>query len=63
MAALFITRSFASGVLLDPSHDVGRAPKRVRVLAALSLLLWAGAVTSGRLLAYTHNILMASDPF
>ena len=63
LAALFITRSLANGVLRDPSYDAGRAPKKARVLAALSLLLWAGAVTSGRLLAYTHNMLMASHQY
>ena len=63
LAALFITKSLANGVLQDSTYDVGRAPRKARVLAALSLLLWAGAVTSGRLLAYTHNMVMASDPF
>ncbi len=63
LIALFITRSLAKGVLQDPSYDADRAPKKARVLAALSLLLWAGAVTSGRLLAYTHNILMASHQY
>jgi len=50
-------------VLRDPSHDAGLVPARARVLAALSLFLWAGAVTSGRLLAYTHRILMAAHPY
>jgi hypothetical protein len=63
LIALFITRSFSNGVLRDPGYDVARAPKKDRVLAALSLLLWAGAITSGRLLAYTYNVLMASDPY
>ncbi len=62
-AALFITWNLTKGVLRDPVHDTVRAPRRARVLAALSLLLWAGAITSGRLLAYTHNKLLASDPF
>ena len=61
--ALFITRSLAKGVLQEPSYDAVRAPKKARVLAALSLLLWAGAVTSGRLLAYTYNILMAAHQY
>lgn len=60
LAALFITRALANGVLQDTSYDAGRAPKRARLLAVLSLVLWAGAITSGRLLAYTYNILMAS---
>jgi hypothetical protein len=60
VAALFITRSFMKGVLQDPPPDARRAGRRDRMLAALSLLLWAGAVTAGRLLAYTYNTLMAS---
>jgi hypothetical protein len=60
VAALFITRSFMKGVLQDPPTDARRAGRRDRMLAALSLLLWAGAVTAGRLLAYTYNTLMAS---
>ena len=63
LIALFITRSLANGVLQDSSYDAGRAPTKSRVLAALSLLLWAGAITSGRLLAYTYNILMASHQY
>ena len=63
LAALFITRSLMNGMMQDPSHDAGLAPRNARVLAALSLVLWAGAVTSGRLLAYTHNMMMASHQF
>ena len=63
VSALFVTRSLLKGVLGDTSFDTGRAPVKARALAVLSLLLWAGVVTSGRLLAYTHNVLMASDPF
>ena len=63
VAALFITRSLARGVLQDPSYDAGPAPRKARMLAALSLMLWAGAVTSGRLLAYTYNILLASHQY
>jgi hypothetical protein len=30
-------------------------------MAAIAvLLLWAGAITAGRLLAYTHHVLLAS---
>jgi hypothetical protein len=32
-----------------------------RNLATLSLLLWAGTILAGRLLAYTHHILLASE--
>ena len=61
--ALFITRSLAKGVLQDPSYDVEPAPKKARMLATVSIFLWAGAVTSGRFLAYTYKILMASHGF
>jgi hypothetical protein len=36
---------------------------RARTLAWLSLLLWAGTIFAGRLLAYTHHILLASEGF
>jgi len=62
-AALFITWYLVKGVLRDSDHDAVQAPRKARVLAVVSFLLWAGAITSGRLLAYTHNMLMASDPF
>ena len=52
--------SLANGVLKDSSYDTGLSPRRARVLAALSLALWTSVITSGRLLAYTYNILMAS---
>jgi hypothetical protein len=63
VTALFITKSLAKGVLQDPSYDAERAPRKARVLATVSILLWAGAVTSGRFLAYTYKILMASHGF
>ena len=63
VTALFITRSLAKGVLQDPSYDAERAPRKARVLATVSIFLWAGAVTSGRFLAYTYKILMASHGF
>jgi len=50
-------------VLQDPSYDLGRAPTSSRWLAAVSLVLWAGAITSGRFLAYTHNMMMASHQY
>lgn len=34
---------------------------RARFLAIASLLLWTGTIFTGRLLAYTHHILLASD--
>jgi hypothetical protein len=40
------------------SREVG---SRARRLAVLSLLVWAGTILAGRLLAYTHHILLASE--
>lgn len=62
-AALLIGRSLSMGVMRDSVHDVGRVPDRARGLAALSIVLWIATITSGRFLAYTYNVLMASDPF
>lgn len=36
---------------------------RGKALALGTLLLWTGTIFTGRLLAYTHSILMASDPW
>ncbi len=63
LGALLIGRSITQGLLGDDSHDTGPVPRKARVLAALSLALWAGAITSGRLLAYTYNLLMASHRY
>jgi hypothetical protein len=34
--------------------------KKLKLLGALSLLLWVITITAGRFLAYTHNTLLAS---
>jgi hypothetical protein len=34
-----------------------------RNLAVLSLFVWAGTILAGRYLAYTHNVLLASEAF
>src|SRR5690606_18201065 len=34
---------------------------RARALAAVTLALWAGAIVTGRLLAYTHSVLMVFE--
>jgi hypothetical protein len=36
---------------------------RARRLAVVSLFLWAGTILAGRLLAYTHSILLTSEAF
>ncbi len=59
-AALWIMRRLMRGLLRDSRHDAAPPPKRTRILAGLSLLLWAAVITSGRFLAYTAKIMMAS---
>lgn len=46
-----------------PSSSDGRVSGRARRLAWASLALWAGAVLTGRFLAYTHSILLAGEGF
>jgi hypothetical protein len=61
-AALLIGRGLSRRVLEGPVHDWGPVPARVKGLAALSIVLWIATITSGRFLAYTYTILMASHP-
>jgi hypothetical protein len=41
----------------DPRLDEGRVPRKWKLLATTSLVLWAGAITSGKLLAHTYTYL------
>jgi hypothetical protein len=41
----------------------GTVSARARGLAAISLLLWTGTILAGRLLAYTHSILLVSEGY
>jgi hypothetical protein len=41
----------------------GRTTVDARVLASTSLLLWAGIIFAGRLLAYTYSILLVSEGY
>src|SRR5262249_29969644 len=56
-AALVLVRSIGRGLV-----RVDRCGRRVNVLAAASLASWAGAITAGRLLAYTYRHLMSPLP-
>jgi hypothetical protein len=61
-AALWVLEQ-TKGELLATGAGPTTITSRARRLAALSLLFWAGAIFAGRLLAYTHNILLASEGF
>ena len=52
--ALVYLRLIRNRVFLDPSLDKEPVPRRGRILAVASLACWAGAITAGRLLAYTY---------
>jgi hypothetical protein len=47
--------------LVSPPEATSRAAIRLRRLAMVSLACWAGAVTAGRLLAYTYTRLTADE--
>ena len=51
-------RLIRNHVLRDPSLDKKPVPTKGRLLAVASLACWAGAIASGRLLAYTYNVLL-----
>lgn len=60
VAALWIMRALMRGVLGDSRRDSVPAPRREKVLAAVSLVLWVAVITSGRFLAYTAKVMLAS---
>ena len=62
-SALLVGRVVAVRYLATADRDAGPLPGRARAAAAASLLLWASAITSGRLLAYTYRVLMAADVY
>ena len=47
-----VLRLLKTSVFNNPQVDAQPLPARARVLAAVSLLLWLGATTAGRLMAY-----------
>ena len=50
--AMWVVTRIRTKVFDDPLIDTHPVPANVRVLALVSILLWAGAITAGRLLAY-----------
>ena len=48
-------------VLRDPATDVEGPSQKAKIMAGASIVIWAGAVTAGRLLAYTYTHLMAGE--
>ena len=56
--ALWVLQHLKGELAATGEHDVST---RVRRLAFASLLLWTVTIFAGRLLAYTHHILLASE--
>jgi hypothetical protein len=54
--ALVNLRMIRKRVFKDPQLDRGPFPNGAKVLAALSLFFWLGAITAGRLLAYVDPL-------
>ena len=62
---VYLAVRIRDGVLrAPPGHAFGHAAvlQNTRLLAALSLLCWAGALIAGRLLAYTYKWLLVGVP-
>ncbi len=57
--AIMQLRSIQNLVLSNPAFDLKPPPRKAKFLAAASLLGWTGAITAGRLLAYTYSHITA----
>jgi hypothetical protein len=51
--ALITLRPIRAAIEADRDGEDATIPRRMKTIAVLSLLLWAGVITSGRLIAYT----------
>jgi hypothetical protein len=60
IAALVVGRALSKGFLRRADLDGAAVPGPVRAQAALSVVLWTTAITAGRFLAYTYDVLLAS---
>jgi hypothetical protein len=61
VAALWVLERMKRELVVAGGAAARDVSTRARQLAMLSLLLWAGTIFAGRLLAYTHHILLASE--
>ena len=59
-AGLVLARSIGRRAFSEPLSAEDASPQRLKVLAAASIVCWFGAITAGRLLAYTYSRLMAT---
>jgi hypothetical protein len=61
IAVAMVLVKYMDRQLVSPPEATSRAAIRLRRLAMVSLTCWAGAVTAGRLLAYTYTRLTADE--
>ena len=61
VVALMLTRAIRRRIFLDRLARGAAGWSTVRRLAIASLTCWAGAITAGRLLAYTYTRLLAAS--
>jgi hypothetical protein len=59
--ALVALRFIMRTVFGDASLDLKPATRNAKLLAAASLVCWTGAITAGRLLAYTYSHLTSQQ--
>jgi hypothetical protein len=59
--ALVVFRLIVRSMFQDSRFDLGPVTRRCRILAAASILCWTGAITAGRLLAYTYSHLTSNQ--
>lgn len=57
---LVLVRSISRRVFGAPRAPADSSSQRLKALASASLVCWFGAITAGRLLAYTYSRLMAT---
>lgn len=61
--AIACTTDLRKRLFLDADATIAASPApQVRREAGFVLIMWLVATTTGRFLAYTHNILLASEP-
>lgn len=56
--AMVLAKMISRRLFRDPAPAIAATSGSVRMLAAGSLVCWAGAITAGRLLAYTYTRLL-----
>jgi hypothetical protein len=57
---LWLIQVIVRDVLKNDDYSAGPLPSKFKRQAILLLLLWIGVITTGRFLAYTHRVLLAS---